>query len=153
MRGTQATGKVAVVMEPWDEFVGDVVARGPAMFVEVGDEVVAPREALMEAVDAALEAGWSSDAETRLLDLLLGPLFDSFRRSLSGDPPATVEPFQVKMKADADLSKGKARPRIYSPAKTAWVDEKFAQLANAGTAYENPQANKFKSCPGSREGQ
>ena len=108
--------------------------------MEVGDEVIARWEALMAAVDATLEAGLSSDAETRLRDLLLGPLFDGFRRSLSGDPPARVEPFQVKLKVDADLSKVKARPRVYSPAKTAWLDEQFAQLADAGMVYENPQA-------------
>ena len=132
MKGLQAAGKVAAAMEPRDEFVEDVVARGPAMFMEVGDEVIARREALMAAVDAALEAGLPSDAETRLRDVLLGPLFDGFRRSLSGDPPARVEPFQVMLKVDADLTKVKARPRVYSPAKTAWLDEQFAQLTDAG---------------------
>ena len=136
----QTAGKVVAAMEPQDEFVEDVVARGPVIFMEVGDEVIARREALMAAVDATLEAGLPSDAETRLRDLLLGPLFDGFRRSLSGDPPARVEPFQVKLKGDGDLSKVKARPRIYSPAKTAWLDEQFAHLADAGMVYENPQA-------------
>ena len=119
MKGMQAVGKVAAAMEPWDEFVEDVVARGPAMFMDVGDEVNARREALMAAVDATLEAGLPSDAETRLRDPLLGTLLDGFRRSLSGDPPARVEPFQVKLKVDADLSKVKARPRVYSLAKIA----------------------------------
>ena len=140
MKGMQAAGKVAAATEPRDEFVEDVVARGPATFMEVGDEVTARREALMAAVDAALKGGLPSDAETRLRDLLLGPLFDGFRRSLPGDPPARVEPFQVKLKVDADLSKVKARPRVYLPAKTAWLDEQFAQLADAGMVYENPQA-------------
>ena len=140
VKGMQAAGKVAAAMEPRNEFVEDVVARGPAMFMEVGDEVIARREALMAAVGAALEAGLPSDAETRLRDLLLGPLFDGFRRSLSGDLPARVEPFQVKLKVDVDLSKVKARPRVYSPTKTAWLDEQFAQLADAGIVYENPQA-------------
>ena len=140
MKGMQAAGKVAAAMEPRDEFVEDVVARGPAMFMEVGDEVIARWEALMAAVDAALEAGLPSDAETRLRDLLLGPLFDGFRRSLSGDPPVRVEPSHVKLKVDADLSKVKARPRIYSSANTAWFGEQFAQLADAGMVYENPQA-------------
>ena len=85
----QAAGKGAAAMEPRDEFVEDVVARGPAMFKEVGDEVIARREALMAVVGAALEAGLPSDAETRIRGLLLGPLFDGFRRSLSGDPSAT----------------------------------------------------------------
>ena len=48
-----------------------------------------------------------------------------------------MKPFKEKLKADADLSKVKARPRVYSPAKTAWLDEKFAQLADPGVAYEN----------------
>ena len=91
-------------------------------------------------MDAALKAGLPCDAETRLCDLLLGPLFDGFRRSLSGDPPASAEPFQVKLKADTDLSKVKERPRVYSPARTAWLDKQFAQLTEAGMVYENPQA-------------
>ena len=95
----------------------------------------------MTVVDAALEASLPSDAETRLHDLFLGPLFDGFRRSLSGDPLARVEPLQVKLKVDADLSRVEARSRVYSPAaKTAWLDEQFAQLADAGMVYENPQA-------------
>ena len=80
MKGMQAAGKVAAAMEPRDEFVEDVVARGPAMFIEVGDKVIARREALTAAVDAALEAGLPFDAKTRLRDPLLGPLFDDFRR-------------------------------------------------------------------------
>ena len=79
MKGIQTAGKVAAAMEPRDEFVGDVLARGPGMFMEVGDEVVARREAVVAAVDAALDADLPSDAETRLRDLLLGPLFDGFR--------------------------------------------------------------------------
>ena len=106
-------------MEPRDEFVDDVVARGPAMLMEVGNEEIARREALMAAVDAALEAGLPSDAETRLRYLLLGLMFDGFHRSLSGDPPGRVEPSQVKLKVDADSSKVKARQMKYSPTKTA----------------------------------
>ena len=90
MKSMQAAVKVAVVREPRDEFVEDVVARGPAVFMEVGDEVDVRREALMAVVDAALEPGLPSDAETRLRDLLLRPLFGGFRRSLSEDPPARV---------------------------------------------------------------
>ena len=127
-------------MEPRDEFVEDVVVLGPAMFMVVGDEVIDRREALRVAVDAALEAGLPSDAETCRRDLLLGPLFDGFRRSLSGDPLARMKSFQVKLKVDVNLSKVKARSRVYSPAKTSWLDEQSAQLADAGMVYENPQA-------------
>ena len=95
----------------------------------------------MATLDTALEAGLPSDAETRVRDLLLrGPLFDDFRRSLSRDPPARVELFQVKLKTDANLSNVMTRPRVYSPAKTGWQDKQFAQLVEARMVYENPQA-------------
>ena len=84
------------------------------MFMEVGDEVTARREALMASVDAALKAGLLSDAKTRLRIFLLESMFDGFRQSLPGDLPARVEPFQVvgetkdvhvvRLRADADLS-------------------------------------------------
>ena len=78
MNGMRAAGKVAAAVEPRDAFVEDFVARGPAMLMEVGDEVIIGREALMAAVDAALEADLPPDAETRLRDLLLGLLFMYF---------------------------------------------------------------------------
>ena len=46
----------------------------------------------------------------------------------------------MKLKADADLSKVKARPRVYLPVKIVWLDEQFAQLGDAGMVYEDPQA-------------
>ena len=140
VRGMQGEGKKASALEPRYEFVEDVVARGPAMFREVGEEVIDRRKALMVAANAALEAGLPPDAETRLRDLLLEPRFDGFPRSLSGDPQARLKPFHVKLKVDADLSKVKAKPRVYLPAKTARLDEKFAHLTNAVMVYENPQA-------------
>ena len=91
------------------------------MFMGVGEEVTARREAPMATLDTALEAGLPSDAETRVRDLLLrGPPIDGFRRSLSRDPPARVEPFQVKLKTDVNLSNVMTRPRVNSPAKTGW---------------------------------
>ena len=81
MKGMQAEGKVAAAVELRGEFVEDVMAREPEMFMKVGGEVIARREALMARVDIALEAGLPPDAETCLRDLLLGPLFDGFHRS------------------------------------------------------------------------
>ena len=91
----------------------DVVARGPTMFMDLGEEVIDRGEVLMATVDAALEAGLPPDAETRLRDLLLEPRFDGFRLSLSEDPPTRWEPFHVKLKVDADLSNMKENPRVY----------------------------------------
>ena len=105
IKGMQAEGKGATDLEPWDDFVEDVVARGPTMFMYVGEEVIDCGEALMATVDAALKAGLPPDAEIRLRNLLLEPRFDGFRLSLSEDPSTRLEPFHVKLKMDADLSK------------------------------------------------
>ena len=56
---------MAAAVDPRDEFVEDVVAYGSAMFMEVGDEMITRREALMVALDDALEAGLPPNAETR----------------------------------------------------------------------------------------
>ena len=152
IKSMQAGGKGATDLEPWDDFVEDVVARGPTMFLEVDEKVTDRREALMVAVDAALEAGLPPDAETRLRDLLLEPRFNGFHRSLSEDPPTRLEPFHVKLKMDADLSKVKAKPRVYSPAKTAWLNNKFPRHRRRNGVRE-PASDMFKSCPGGPEGQ
>ena len=44
MKSVQAAGKVAAAMEPRDAFVEDVVARGPAMFMEDGNGVIARQD-------------------------------------------------------------------------------------------------------------
>ena len=82
MKNIQVAGQVTAAVESRDEFVKDTVVRGPATFMEVGDDVITRRQALRAAVDAALEAGLPSDAKTRLRNILLGPLFDDFCRSL-----------------------------------------------------------------------
>ena len=152
MKGMQAAGKVAAAIEPRDEFVGDVVAQGPAMFMEVGDEIIARREVLTAAVDAALEAGLPSDAETRLRNLLLGPLVDGFRRSLSGDPPARVEPFQVKLKVDAVCPRWRqSQGYIHRRRLHVWT----SSLHNLPTPEWCTRTRKryIKSSPGGLEGQ
>ena len=44
MKSVQAAGKVSAAMEPRDAFVEDVVARGPAMFMEDSNEVIARQD-------------------------------------------------------------------------------------------------------------
>ena len=55
IKGMQAEGKGAIDLEPRDDFVEDVVARGPTMSMDAGEEIIDRREALMATVDAALE--------------------------------------------------------------------------------------------------
>lgn len=52
--------------------------------------------------------------------------WDTFRRALWGDPPANVEPQRVVLEPDARPVK--ARPRVCSPVKTAWLAARMAML-------------------------
>ena len=90
--------------EPPDEFCEALVSRGPAMFMEAGEEVAARREALEGALCAAVEAGLSERYVAELEEIVLGECFGAFRRALTGEPPARVEPMRVTLKQGADLS-------------------------------------------------
>lgn len=63
----------------------DGVARGLVMLLAVNDEVITHREALMAAMDPALEAGLTPDAEICLSDLSLELLLDGFCQSRRGN--------------------------------------------------------------------
>lgn len=72
----------------------------------------------MEAMDAALEAGLSPDAETRLRVLLLGLVFDGFHRSVPWDLKERMEPSQWTPKTDEDLVECKSEDGGFIEAKT-----------------------------------
>ena len=153
MKGIQAAGKVAAAMEPRDESVEDVVARGPAMFMDVGDEVIASREALMAAVDAALEAGLPSDAETRLRDLLLGPLFDGFRRSLSEGYTGEGGIFPSEPEGGCRFVQGEGKAKGIFTSEDYMVGRAVRTTCRRRNGVREPASDMFKFCPGGSEGQ
>lgn len=84
---------VPTAVEPRDELVEGVVERSPVMLLEVGDTMIARREALVRIADAVLGDSLPPDTEARSHHLLLELLFDGLRQSFSRDPLARVRLF------------------------------------------------------------
>ena len=57
----------------------------------------------------------------KVKEIVLGQCFDAFRRALTGESPARVEPMRVTLKQGADLSEVKAKPRRYPPDRSAYL--------------------------------
>ena len=51
-----------------------------------------------------------------------------------------MAPVRVTLKQRANLSKVKAKPRVYPPEKSAWLKEHFELLCEIRMVYPNPQA-------------
>ena len=103
---------------PDPEFCETLVLHGLAMFMEVGEEVAARREALVGALRVAVEVGLSERCVAELEEIVLGDCFDTLRRALSGETPARVT-MRVALKHGTDLPQVKVKPRVYSPDKSA----------------------------------
>lgn len=84
-------GKVALAVEPRNEFVDDAVARGLVMF----------QERLITSIDATSKGNLPPGAESCLHDILLGQLFYGFRRSMSRILRRWYNPFKCLI-VDAD---------------------------------------------------
>ena len=69
-------------------------------------------------MDTVAASGLSAGGEARQREILDRP-WNSFRRGLHGDPPARVEPLTVTFKPEVNVVK--ARWRVCSPIKTAWL--------------------------------
>ena len=102
--------------DPPDVFCETLVPHGPAMLMEAGEEVTARYEALVGALRVAVEAGLPV---VELEETVLGEYFDAFRMALTGETPTSVAPMRVMLKQGADLTQVKAKPRVYSPEKSA----------------------------------
>ena len=66
-----------------------------------------------------------------------GPLHEVFRRGLTGEPPAHVEPMRLALESTAQTTK--AKTRLYAPEKRAWLSEKMQMLERGHTVYRSPQ--------------
>ena len=87
-----------------------------------------------------METGLSERYVAELEEIVLGECFGAFRRALTGETPARVEPMRVTLKHGADLSQVTARSCVYSPDQGAWLKDHFELLCAAGMVYPNPQA-------------
>ena len=75
--------------------------------VEMQDSV----GALETAVDDAVDHGLTPECAQMLRDIGFCTHFDLFRRAVSGDPPARVEPITVRLQPGARAMR--AKPRAY----------------------------------------
>ena len=116
-------------------------SRGPSMFMNVHEERALRRECLEEAVSEAARRGMPLGAVERLRRVILRARFEGFRRALTGEPPADVEPLRVKLRPGADLQRVKAKPRMVAPEKREWLEKQMEQLMLANMVYANPQAS------------
>ena len=126
--------------DPLDEFCETLASHGPAMLMQVGEEVTARREALAGALRVAVEVGLPKSCVAEKKEIVLEECFHAFWKTLAGETPARVALMRVTLKQGADLSQVKAKPRVYPPEKSAWLKERFELLYETGMVYPNPQA-------------
>ena len=105
--------------DPPDEFCETPVSHAPAMFMEVGEEVAAKREAMVGALRVAVKVWLPEGCVAELEEILLGECFDAFRRVLTGETPTRVAPMRVTLKQGTDRTQVKAKPRLYSLEESA----------------------------------
>ena len=103
-------------LEPPNEAVERLVSGVPDISMNPKQEERERAVALAKRVETAAANGLSAEGEARLREILHRH-WNTFRRSLRGDPLAHVEPLTVTSKPEAKVLK--ARGRVYSPIKTA----------------------------------
>ena len=107
--------------------------------VDVGvNDVEAVRALLQRALDSAEAEGLSPAAVKRLSTAVLGPLFDTFRVRMCGDPPASVPPVTVQFVPGVRPVRHK--PRRYSAEDSAYMRETMDELVRLGYVYKNNAA-------------
>ena len=115
------------------------------MFMEAGEEVTARCEALVGALRVAVEVGLPEGYVAELDEIVLGKCFDPFRRAFTGETPTHVTPKRVTLKQGADLQQVKAKPRVYPPDKSAWLEEHFELLCETGDGVPE-SAGDLREC-------
>ena len=141
MDGLQAAAEVAAGLRgERDEIHEDLVSKSPAMFTDEAEKLAQRKEELYSTLEAAGNAGMPEQTLERLQDLVMDRQLGVFRRALTGEPPAEVEPLRVTLRQGADLRKFKAKCRSMKPERVSWLEEQMGRLEAARMVYPNPQA-------------
>ena len=111
LEGMRAAGDRMALPEAQDDIREALIARGPAMFMHPAEESEARIEALHKALETAVLVGMDPEAVKRLCQVVLDTRVDAFRRALTGEPAADVEPLRITLKPDASMERVRARPR------------------------------------------
>ena len=124
--------------EGMDVVTEELRMLGPKMFMPPPLERRAREAALLEALDDAVRSGLPRECEDKLRKVVLGTHLNAFRRALTGEEAAKVQPMIVKRKPGAHAVR--AKPRVYSPEKIPWLAEHMEHLEKAGMVFRNNQA-------------
>ncbi|KAF1322126.1 hypothetical protein FI667_g11572, partial [Globisporangium splendens] len=98
-------------------------------------------EIVNEMVKDAIRKGFPERNKEKLRELCL--MYDIWRLVLGNDPPALVDPLEIRLKPGA--TPYKCRPRTYSPEKSKFLESFNNQLVSIGWVYENPRSRW--ACP------
>ena len=123
--------------KPPDKAVERLVSLGPDMCMEPEQEKRVRAVALVKVVESAATNGLSAGGSTRLCEIM-DRHWNAFRRGLRDDPTARLEPLTVTFKTEAKVVK--ARGRVYSPIKTAWLATCIRTVVELGLSIRNLQA-------------
>ncbi|KAF1330768.1 hypothetical protein FI667_g4937, partial [Globisporangium splendens] len=98
-------------------------------------------EIVSEMVEDAIRKGFPERNREKLRETCL--MYDIWRLALGNDPPALVDPLEIRLKPGA--TPYKCRPRTYSPEKSKFLEDFNNQLVSIGWVYENPKSRW--ACP------
>ena len=122
--------------EPPNEAVERLISREPDMGMEPEQEKRERAVALAEPMETAVANGLSAGGGARLREIL-DRHWNAFRCGLRGDPPARAKPLTVTFKPEAKVVK--ARGRVHSPIKTAWLATCIETLVALGLGVRDLQ--------------
>ncbi|KAF1335542.1 hypothetical protein FI667_g1301, partial [Globisporangium splendens] len=98
-------------------------------------------EIVNEMVEDAIRKGFPERNREKLRETCL--MYGIWRLALGNDPPALVDPLEIRLKPGA--TPYKCRPRTCSPEKSKFLEDFNNQLVSIGWVYENPKSRW--ACP------
>lgn len=113
-----------------------LVAWGPAMFMHPVEEREARVDAVQKALEVAVTVGMDPEAVKRLSQVILETRVDVFRRALTGEPAADMEPLGIVLMPDTSLERMRARPRQVAPEKMEWLGSQIQLLCHRNGSVE-----------------
>lgn len=133
LQGTSQAQVEDSVPGPPGEVPETLVSHGSVMFMESREEMTARIKYLVGVLREAVE----NDLPERFL---VGDCFHVYWRILTGEQPARVAPMRLTSKQAVDLTQVKAKPRLYPPEKSAWLNDYFELLDEMTMVCLNPKA-------------
>lgn len=136
--GRASTGGTEPTTIPSPLFYGDGVDDDPFRWddgPDTGDEdPFHTAQVLQTRYEEAIQNGLPSELHSELKDMLV-EFADIFRTQMGSDPPADVEPMEIRLKPDS--SPVRVKLRRYSPPQMAFLRKKTDELLRLGLIKRN----------------